>query len=145
MKKIMKQLLTFLIAVMALNSAFAQQGLHIMDALNGSYSNDNNSIETIVTGKQLKDYKLSLYHSLSVTDKQAISHLRDLIAKDSKSAINKEVGLKNGIINYGFFEFTPLDKKANRFLFFYSNDTKAVVIYMEGKTTIENIKSIIKK
>ncbi len=141
----MKRIITILICVCACAAAWASQPLQILRALDGTYRNASYAIETIVTGKSIRQYDLTLYHSLSVTDSAAINDLQLLMEIDMPKAINKEVGLQKGKINYGFFEFSPISKSINRFVFFFSNDRKAVVIYMEGNTTIERIKSIIKR
>lgn len=141
----MKRILIIMIWLCAMPAVFAAQPLHILKALDGTYRNASYAVETIVTGKQIKAYDLTLYHSLSVTDSAAICDLQRMMEADMPRAINKEVGMHRGKINYGFFEFLPSDKNKKRFVFFFSNDVKAVVIYMEGDTSIDKIKSIIKR
>lgn len=141
----MKRIVTMIVWLCLAAAVSNAQPLQTLKAFDGTYRNANYAIETIVTGKQIKDYDLTLYHSLSVTDSAAIHDLNRLVVSDMAQAINKEVGMRKGMINYGFFEFSPLERRKNRFVFFFSNDSKAVLIYMEGDTSIEKIKSIIKR
>ncbi|MDE6715553.1 MAG: hypothetical protein K2J74_03630 [Muribaculaceae bacterium] len=141
----MKRIIILLLFHSLMITAFAQQGLHINDALNGKFRKSENAIETIVMGDQVKKFGLTLYHNLRVTDKASINYLKQLVNKDGESAINKEVYLYKGNLNYGLFEFKPLKGKNKRFIFFYSNDKMAMLIYMEGDTTLEDIKRIIEK
>lgn len=141
----MKRIVTMIVWLCFAAAVSNAQPLQTLKAFDGTYRNANYAIETIVTGKQIKDYDLTLYHSLSVTDSAAIHDLNRLVVSDMTQAINKEVGMRKGMINYGFFEFSPLELRKNRFVFFFSNDSKAVLIYMEGDTSIEKIKSIIKR
>lgn len=141
----MKRIITLLVWLCFVTVVSHCQPLQSIKAFDGTYRNANYAIETIVTGQQIKDYDLTLYHSLSVTDSTAIHDLNKLVASDMSKAINKEVGMRKGKINYGFFEFAPIEQRTNRFIFFFSSDSKAVLIYMEGDTSIEKIKSIIKR
>ena len=141
----MKRIIILFALLSAMITCFAQQGLHINDALNGKFRKSENAIETIVMGDQVKRFGLTLYHNLRVTDKESINYIKELVNKDSERAVNKEVYLYKGNLNYGLFEFKPLKGKNKRFIFFFSNEKMGMLIYMEGDTTLEDIKRIIEK
>ncbi len=141
----MRRMLIILIWVCALPAVYAAQPLNILKILNGTYRNANYATETIVTGEAAKPYNLSLYHSLTVTDSAAMSDLQRVVQADMLQAVSQEVEMRKGRINYGLFEFAPVEKRKNRFVFFFSDDRKAVLMYMEGNTSIDEIKCIIKR
>lgn len=143
MKKIICILLWSLISSSAL---LAQEGLNINKVFDGRFRNSPNAVETIVTGKKMQSFNLTLYHSLTVKDDVAATALiEQLVRKDGVSAIDKEVVFKDGHLYYGFYTFTP-QNKINRYLFFLNQqqNNKVVVIYMEGKATMKEIKNMIK-
>lgn len=145
----MKALRHLLLVCMLLTfgTAAAQETLNATEALDGRWRNADYATETVIRGGQLDPYDLTLYHSLTVTRQpEVIRRLSDLVMADSRLAVEKEEKIKNGRINYGFYEFRPVGRgKPNRFVFFFSNSNKAVLIYMEGDTDIANIKRLIKK
>lgn len=126
-------------------TATAQEHLEIKEAFSGQYRNKPFATETVVKGKELNRFGLTLYRSLTVTDPAAIAHLTALISADAEGALNKEESVKNGRLNYGFYEYPAQKPGPKRFSFFFSSKNKAVLIYMEGNTDIEHIKSLIKK
>ncbi len=142
----MKRLvLLCIMATLLAIATHAQTQLHILKAFDGPYRTAPWATETVVTGKQLKPYGLTMYHGLTVTDPAAIANLQQLMGQDSPKAINREESIKGGVINYGFYEFDRTASGQNRFVFFFSNKSKAKAIYLEGLTDIESIKKLIKK
>lgn len=126
-------------------TAQVAQGLNIASALNGLYSDAPYATETIVSGKQLQPYNLKSYHSLTVTDPAAIENLQRMVKADRDAALEKEEKTVGGRLNYAFYEFRPGKNTLNRFVFFFSNKSKAILIYMEGHTDVQTIKKLIKK
>lgn len=143
----MKLIRNIILCLMLLTAsvAAAQEHLNIADAFSGQYRNKPFATETVVKGKELNRFGLTLYRSLTVTDPAAISHLSALVTADAEGATNKEESVKNGRLNYGFYEYSAPKSGPKRFSFFFSSKNKAVLIYMEGNTDIEHIKSLIKK
>ena len=66
MKRITIIILTCLLTTMA---AMAQKGLNINRLFDGRYKKAPGATEIIVTGSQAREIGLSIYHSVSVTDK----------------------------------------------------------------------------
>lgn len=137
-------LLCFLCVTAALSAQETLNGAQVFD---GRFRSADYATETSIQGSQLKPYNLTLFRSLTVTGQPAVAQtLSDLVSADSQHAVNKEEKIRGNRINYGLYEFKPVQKgKPGRFLFFFSNNRKAVLIYMEGNTNLDNIKHLIKK
>ncbi len=141
--KRLHQLFLVLFALMAMS--VSAQNLNIEQALDGRFRTASYATETIVEGSDLDRFKLQLYRSVTVTDPEAISFLSGLVNADAPQAVKKEESIRQGHINYGFYEFKPAKEPQKRFVFFFSNKSKAVLIYMEGAVSFNHIKSLIKK
>ena len=141
-------ILTCLLTSMA---AMAQKGLNINRLFDGRYKKAAGATEIIVTGRQAHEIGLTIYHSVSVTDKTQAEIIENLVVKDGVQAVDKEVEYRNGQLYYGFYTM-PRYKHGNRYIFFLNQNLarkspKNVVtlIYMEGDASAEKIKKLIRK
>ncbi len=148
MKRITIIILACLMATMA---AMAQSGLNINRLFDGRYKKAAGATEIIVTGSQAREFGLTVYHSVSVTDKTQAEIIESLVVKDGAQSIDKEVEYRNGQLYYGFYTM-PKSKRSNRFIFFLNQNLarkspKNVVtlIYMEGGASADKIKKLIRK
>ena len=148
MKRITIIILTCLLTSMAV---MAQKGLNINRLFDGRFKNATGATEIIVTGYQAREIGLTIYHSLSVTDKGQAELVESLVVKDGSQAIDKEVEYRNGQLYYGFYKLKK-NKGENRYIFYLNQNLahkspKAVVtlIYMEGSASSEKIKRLIRK
>lgn len=141
MKRLHLLLLLFVLTALSVSA----QELNIQQALDGRFRTASYATETVVEGSDLDRFKLQLYHSVTVTDPDAIGFLSGLVNADAARAVRKEESIRQGHINYGFYEFQPVKDPLKRFVFFFSNKSKAVLIYMEGAVSFDHIKSLIKK
>ena len=148
MKRITIIILTCLLTSMA---AMAQKGLNINRLFDGRFKKATGATEIIVTGYQAREIGLTVYHSLSVTDKGQAELVEGLVVKDGSQAIDKEVEYRNGQLYYGFYTLQK-NKGENRYIFYLNQNLarkspKAVVtlIYMEGSANSEQIKKLIRK
>ncbi len=148
MKRITLIILTCLFASMA---AMAQNGLNINRLFDGRYKKAAGATEIIVTGSQAREYGLTVYHSVTVTDKTQAEIIENLVVKDGSQAVDKEVEYRNGQLYYGFYTM-PRQKRTNRYIFFLNQNLarkspKNVVtlIYMEGEASAAKIKKLIRK
>ncbi len=148
MKRITIIIMTCLLTTMA---AMAQTGLNINRLFDGRYKKAAGATEIIVTGVQAREIGLTIYHSLSVTDKSQAELVEGLVIKDGAQAIDKEVEYRNGQLYYGFYMMKK-SKRDNRYIF-YLNQNLALkspknivtLIYMEGLATQDEIKKLIRK
>ena len=148
MKRITIIILTCLLTTMA---AMAQKGLNINRLFDGRYKKAAGATEIIVTGSQAREIGLSIYHSVSVTDKTQAEIIENLVVKDGVQAIDKEVEYRNGQLYYGFYTMSK-QKSSNRYIFFLNQNLarkspKSIVtlIYMEGRASANKIKKLIRK
>ena len=148
MKRITIIILTCLLTTMA---AMGQTGLNINRLFDGRYKKAAGATEIIVTGVQAREIGLTVYHSLSVTEKSQAELVEALVVKDGVQAVDKEVEYRNGQLYYGFYTM-PKHKRSNRYIFFLNQNLarkapKNVVtlIYMEGSASADQIKKLIRK
>ena len=132
-------------------AAMAQTGLNINHLFDGRYKKAAGATEIIVTGSQAHEIGLTVYHSVSVTDKTQAEIIENLVVKDGAQAIDKEVEYRNGQLYYGFYTMKKM-KRDNRYIFYLNQNLarkspKNVVtlIYMEGRASANEIKKLIRK
>ena len=148
MKRIIIITLTCLLTTLA---TVAQDGLNINRLFDGRYKKAAGATEIIVTGSQAREIGLTVYHSVSVTDKTQAEIIENLVVKDGAQAVDKEAEYRNGQLYYGFYTMQK-HKHKNRYIFFLNQNLarkspKNVVtlIYMEGEASAEKIKKLIRK
>ena len=141
-------ILTCLLTTMA---AMAQTGLNINRLFDGRYKKATGATEIIVTGSQAHEIGLSVYHSVSVTDKTQAEIIENLVVKDGAQAIDKEVEYRNGQLYYGFYTMKKM-KRDNRYIFYLNQNLArkapkngVTLIYMEGRASANEIKKLIRK
>ena len=148
MKRTTIIILTCLLTTIA---AMAQEGLSIDRLFDGRFKKATGATESIVTGQQARQIGLTVYHSLSVTDKGQAELVESMVVKDGAQAIDKEVEYRNGQLYYGFYTMKPV-KRQNRYIFFLNQNlarkspkNTVTLIYMEGSANSEQIKKLIRK
>ena len=148
MKRITIIILTCLLTTMA---AMAQTGLNINRLFDGRYKKAAGATEIIVTGSQAYEIGLTIYHSVSVTDKTQAEIIENLVVKDGVQAIEKEVEYRNGQLYYGFYTMKK-SKRDNRYIFYLNQNLArkspkniVTLIYMEGIASQDEIKKLIRK
>ncbi len=149
MKRITIIILTCLLTSMA---AMAQKGLNINSLFDGRFKKSPTATEIIVTGQQAQEIGLTLYHSLSVTDKKDAELIESLVAKDGAQAVDKEVEYRNGKLYYGFYTMKQRNKYPNCYIFYLNQNlarkspkNNVTLIYMESYAGPEDIKKLIRK
>ena len=148
MKRITIIILTCLLTTMA---TMAQTGLNINRLFDGRYKKAAGATEIIVTGVQAREIGLTVYHSLSVTDKNQAELVEAMVVKDGAQAVDKEVEYRNGQLYYGFYTMKK-GKRDNRYIFYLNQNLArkspkniVTLIYMEGFASQEEIKKLIRK
>ena len=148
MKRITIIILTCLLTTIA---AIAQTGLNINRLFDGRYKKAAGATEIIVTGVQAREIGLTVYHSLSVTDKNQAELVEGLVVKDGAHAVDKEVEYRNGQLYYGFYMMKK-SKRDNRYIFYLNQNLArkspkniVTLIYMEGLASQDEIKKLIRK
>lgn len=152
----MKRITTIILACMlTAMAATAQKGLNINRLFDGKFKKSTTATEIIVTGDQARDIGLTVYHSLSVTDKAQAELIESLVVKDGVQALDKEVEYRNGQLYYGFYKMKPIQYRTavhNRYIFFLNQNlarkspkNAVTLIYMEGHASQDEIKKLIRK
>ena len=141
-------ILTCLLTTIA---AMAQNGLNINRLFDGRYKKAAGATEIIVTGIQAREIGLTVYHSISVTDKTQAEIIENLVVKDGAQAVDKEVEYRSGQLYYGFYTMKK-SKRDNRYIFYLNQNLArkspkniVTLIYMEGLASPDEIKKLIRK
>lgn len=147
----MKRTTIIIMTCLLTMAAMAQDGLNIDRLFDGRFKKATGATEIIVTGRQANEIGLTVYHSLSVTDKGQAELIESMVVKDGVQAIDKEVEYRNGQLYYGFYTMKP-NKRQNRYIFFLNQNlarkspkNAVTLIYMEGSADSGNIKKLIRK
>lgn len=152
----MKRIMTILLLMTLALTGFAQsQSLHISQFM----SNDKNrktdgTKELYVSGKKLRPYNLSFYHSFTLTNKSDYASLakqmESAVRADAKTALDKEVVEMNGHLYNAILTLTPDNRTGNNRYIFYKDTSlkgsgkEVIVVYMEGLATVEEIEKNFK-
>ena len=148
----MKRITTIMmICMLFASTAMAQVGLNINRLFDGRYKKAAGATEIIVTGVQAREIGLTVYHSLSLTDKNQAELVEGLVVKDGVQAVDKEVEYRNGQLYYGFYTMKK-SKRDNRYIFYLNQNLArkspqniVTLIYMEGLANQDEIKKLIRK
>ena len=148
----MKRITTIMmICMLFASTAMAQVGLNINRLFDGRYKKAAGATEIIVTGVQAREIGLTVYHSLSVTEKNQAELVEALVIKDGVQAVDKEVEYRNGQLYYGFYTMKK-SKRDNRYIFYLNQNLArkspkniVTLIYMEGFASKDEIKKLIRK
>ncbi len=147
----MKRITIILTCLLTTMAAMAQTGLNINRLFDGRYKKAAGATEIIVTGVQAREIGLTVYHSLSVTDKNQAELVEAMVVKDGAQAVDKEVEYRNGQLYYGFYTMKK-GKRDNRYIFYLNQNLArkspkniVTLIYMEGFASQEEIKKLIRK
>ncbi|WP_034541511.1 DUF6108 family protein [Phocaeicola paurosaccharolyticus] len=145
-----KRIILLMLLVSLTMGISAQEGLGINQLFGNRYRNNRNAIEVLVKGKELKDYDLSLFRSLTVKySPDEAKVIEKLVTADAKDAVDKETGRIGGNLYFGFYQLQPAKGK-HRYIFFRNNflrknqEPEVTIVYMEGNTTLKELKNLFK-
>lgn len=138
---------TLLVAALATS---AQVPTAIASLFDGPYRNNPAATETIITGDALKSLRLSLFHSLSIEGKpEMATAIEKAVKADAATTEWIQTVTRGGKLQSAVYELASGDKKRHRYVLFLNSfpagGNEAIVIYLEGKATPEQIKQIIKQ
>lgn len=145
----MKTLITLLLMLSTAIPLSAQKGLNIAEIFDGRYHDNKHAVVTEITStKMLRDYNLSKYLGVTVTDEaEAAEVIGKAVKADGKKAIDREVVYKNGQPFYCFYVMPRVNGK-NCYIFFLNqyvaDGNKVMLLYLEGKADKDTVKKIFK-
>ena len=143
-----KTLIIFALLLALPTAALAQDRLHASAVFEGKVVPKDRMVETIVKGEYIKDYGLTLFRSvrMDVNDTE-LERISSLILADSADALSKETEIAHNRLSYALIALSP-EKSDRCFLCFQSKpssnglDTSVIVVYMEGDTTLTELKRL---
>lgn len=146
----MKRYLSILLlTITATLASYAQEDFSINRLFDGRYRNNPSATETVMKGGALKEYDVSLYHSITLNGiPSETREIERLVTRDGASAVEKEVSYRKGALYYGFYEFPMLHGK-HRYIFYLNqyasgSGDKVILIYLEGAAQRDKIKKLLK-
>lgn len=147
MKKEIITMLTVVIYLLLAPDVGAQEGLAV-DAVFSQKAQRNNSREVFLQGRSVKEYGLTLFRSLMVENEpQKVEHMQQTAEADAKNATDIMRIMENEKPLAIYMQLPPQKKKGEaRFVLFRRKDkASAMLIYIEGNTTLKNIIDIQKQ
>lgn len=137
----MKKILTLILIILSPHLGLqAQKGLAIQAAFD-ELTVRKNATEVIMSGKRLKDFHLSLFHSLEIKNPSAADRQRitSLVQTDAAQAITQEETSA-----HSFYEL-PQRKGMHSYILYRNNGQALTLIYIEGKASLKQIKQYFQK
>lgn len=138
MKKI---LLILIFATLSHVSSLAD--CRVKALFNGHYKNKHDASQVVIKGNGLEEYDLRSFMSLTVSSPEDRDALAKAVEADGRQAKAKEVSYSHGKLVYAFLTLMPV-QKTNRYVYFFRDEDKAVVMYLSGKATASQIEKMIK-
>ena len=132
----MKRLLPIILILLGLcMDVQAQKGLSIQSAFD-ELAVKQNATEVVMGAGRLKNYKLSLFHSLEIKNPSAIEQQRveALLRTDVEQAI-----LHEETAGHKLYEL-PQRKGTHYYIFYRCSNQSLTLIYIEGKASLKQIK-----
>lgn len=139
-------LLTLGFLLLAVHGLLAQQ-LRI-DRVFQQYSVQENAREVVMSGKTVKkDYRITLFHSLDLSKPSAreVADVESAVEHDTRKTLEREEKRsRDGQLQSGFYALKG-KKRLRRYIFYRRGADKVSVIYIEGRATMKEMKSMFKK
>jgi len=141
----MRTITMIALALMLSASVKAQDNLatgHIFSNIS-SICSQNDQVH--MTGKSVEQYGLTLFRSvLAKESPSAVGKMRNAALEDGKMAVNQKTIVRDGETVACYYQLPPSGESGdNRFVLFRQMDEKsAMLIYMEGETTLDKIVNI---
>lgn len=141
----MRRLRHAILALLCIACESLHAQLHI-SPLFGEFSVLPNATEVRISGKALKPYQLTNFHSVEVRKPQAeeIRRAESLVLSDARQAVAREEDRSGGRLHYGLYELQA-DGRLHTYIFFRADAQKLTLIHIEGKASMEELKAHFKK
>lgn len=104
-----------------------------------------------IEGKELDDYHLDVFKSLTLIPSDSISQdIEKRVMDDVGGSISHELNYRDSCLYYGLFQLFPVKGK-KRYIFYRNNamvpnsDGVLTLIYMEGSASIAQLRKMFKK
>jgi len=137
----MKKLLTLILLSLSSHiGLWAQKGLAIQAAFD-EMAVKKNATEVVMSGKRLKNFHLSFFHSLEIKNPSTADHQRlsSLVKIDAAQAVTREESSE-----HKFYEL-PQRKGNHSYILYRNSGQSLTLIYIEGKASLKQIKQYFQK
>lgn len=137
----MKKLLTLILLSLSPHiGLWAQKGLAIQAAFD-EMAVKKNATEVVMSGKRLKNFHLSFFHSLEIKDPSTADHhhISSLVQTDAAQAVTREETSE-----HKFYEL-PQRKGNHSYILYRNSGQTLTLIYIEGKASLKQIKQYFQK
>lgn len=118
-----------------------------VDALfDGRYNTDPSATVTIVKGG-METYGLDVYKSISLAkaDGEDIAAMEKAVLEEAHNIDNREMIYSGGKLYYAFLDLSTHGR--GKYVFYLNKqpkgDRKVILIYMEGKATVKDVKKML--
>lgn len=143
----MKRLLSIVcLALLFALSASAQEGLQINGIFNAGYRTRKDATEVLLRGDRLREYGLKYFRSLTFNPTYTeLAAVERRVKADAAGAVDSESATMGKHLYYGIFQLKPRGR-VQRYIFYRNNGLGksgkrgVTLIYMEGKTTLAELK-----
>ena len=137
----MKRILLFILMLLGIHICMlAQKGLAVQAAFD-ELSVQKNATEVLMGPGRLKEYHLSLFHSLEMKSPSPAerSRIETLVQTDAAQAI-----LREETAGHRLYELQQR-KGMHYYIFYRCTEQSLILIYIEGKASLKQIKSYFLK
>ncbi|MCQ2200890.1 MAG: DUF6108 family protein [Bacteroidales bacterium] len=140
------QLLFCLLMVMCTTS-WAQYGLNVDRIFSEANKLKGHTDEVVISGRSLKQYNLTFFHSVTVTESsETADEIERLVKKDGDIAETAKEMVRGDRCVGLYYQLPPdeddKDKKKRFILFRRPKIDCALVVYVEGHTTLDDLVKI---
>ncbi|HIY48369.1 MAG TPA: hypothetical protein H9834_00920 [Candidatus Barnesiella excrementavium] len=140
--KLFYKILIGCLLLTSLSAARAQEGLAIAPLFSGQYNYDKQAVVVHIKGKKLERYHLSLFRSITLTDRpDDVALFEAAVRSDSSKAENSETVKSGDNTVAGYYQLPPASSgEENRFILFRKlSPGDATLIYLEGRTQLDRL------
>jgi len=137
----MKKIIILTLIMLSPNlGLWAQKGLAIQAAFD-ELAIKKNATEVVMSGKRLKDFHLTYFHSLEIKNPSVSEslHITSLVQTDAAQSITAEENP-----GHRFYEL-PQRKGLHTYILYRNNGSTLTLIYIEGKTSLKQINQYFQK
>lgn len=133
----------FIILLLSGLSMYAQTDLTTSCFFDGRFNKSDKAVVTLLKGKKLIPYNLSLFHSITLENSpDEIQKFEKAVMEDKKKAKQIELINADSKVMACYLQLPPVssESKQNRFILYRSpTPDQATLIYMEGDTDLDSL------
>ncbi|MDO4461581.1 MAG: DUF6108 family protein [Bacteroidia bacterium] len=125
--------------------SYAQEGLNINKIFENPNEYDGYTDEVRIKGKALKQYNLTFFHSLTLSGSNETADIMESLARKDSEGAESIKEIVRGNRTMAIYCQLPPKKPSddiNRFILFRRTDDNAMLVYVEGHASLDNLVNI---